>query len=126
MLPTVVQRSRAMILRMNLISLVALAMLFPLAGSAQGPTVAMTVDDLPFASPSREGPSDATTAKRVNEKILTVFARHHVPATGFVVEKTAEDLGLPASIAMLRLWTKPGFSLGNPFYSHADVNTLTV
>jgi peptidoglycan/xylan/chitin deacetylase (PgdA/CDA1 family) len=94
--------------------------------TAQTRTVAMTVDDLPFASPDSVSPADAKEAIAVNQKILHAFARHHISAIGFVIEEQAEDLGLPVSKDILKHWIGSGFSLGNHTYSHPDVNTLTV
>lgn len=98
------------------------------AAEAQVRTVAITVDDLPFASvsPSEPSPADARTAKHVNKAILHAFHRRHIPATGFVIEQRAEKIGLPASRKILQWWTRPGFDLGNHLYSHPDVNTLSV
>ncbi len=91
-------------------------------------TAALTVDDLPFASgsPTPTSSKDAKKAAEVNSTILRALARRHIPATGFVIERTAESLGLPASTAILEKWTKPGFDLGNHLYSHPDVNALSV
>ena len=95
---------------------------------AQVRTVAMTVDDLPLASgiPEPELALDIKMAERVNEAIVHAFTRRHIPATGFVIERRAEDLGLPVSRKILKLWTRPGFDLGNHLYSHPDVNALSV
>lgn len=58
--------------------------------------------------------------------MLHAFARHNVPVTGFVIEQSAEDLGLSASRKILEQWTRPGLDLGNHLYSHPDVNTLSI
>jgi peptidoglycan/xylan/chitin deacetylase (PgdA/CDA1 family) len=95
---------------------------------SQSHAVAITVDDLPYAS-SRPGPLNPTEEKKamqVNEKILRIFTRHHVPATGFVIEQRVEALGIPAGRKILKQWTRPGYDLGNHLYSHADVNSLSV
>jgi peptidoglycan/xylan/chitin deacetylase (PgdA/CDA1 family) len=106
----------------KLLCLSLVCVLLPaIAAPAQVPSVAMTVDDLPFA-----GPKDVSKPIAVNKRILRAFARHHVPATGFVVEQGVEELGLPVGKDILKLWTRPGFTLGNHMYSHPDVNTLTV
>jgi peptidoglycan-N-acetylglucosamine deacetylase len=103
-------------------------LLYTCAVEAQVHTVAMTVDDLPFAPgiPAPEHGAEVKNAEQVNETILHAFTRHHVPATGFVIEQRAEDLGLPVSRKILKQWTRPGFELGNHLYSHPDVNTLSV
>lgn len=95
---------------------------------SQSQTVAMTVDDLPFASgnPRPLTPSDAKSALTANKKILRAFSRRHIPATGFVIERNAERLGIDSSRRILERWIRPGFDLGNHLYSHPDINFLTV
>jgi peptidoglycan/xylan/chitin deacetylase (PgdA/CDA1 family) len=95
---------------------------------AQVHTVAMTVDDLPFAAgiPALEHAAGMKGAEQVNETIVQAFTRHHVPATGFVIEQRAQALGLPVSKKILKEWMQPGFDLGNHLYSHPDVNMLSV
>lgn len=91
-------------------------------------TVAITVDDLPFASGALMplSSADRKLAAAVNRKILRGLAAHRTPAVGFVVGQFAEKLGMSASTNILQQWTNPGFDLGNHLYSHPDVNTLSV
>jgi len=96
---------------------------------AQTRTVAITIDDLPFVSGDESRPMQSTDAKWAaasNHKFLMGLARHHVPVTGLVNEKGAEDLGLASGAEVLREWIKLGFDLGNHTYSHPDFNELTV
>lgn len=96
---------------------------------AQAHFVAITVDDLPLAlgkTQSGISPADAKTALAVNKKILRALSRHHVPATGFVIDQNVQRLGIATGTKILQRWIAPGFDLGNHFYSHADVNSLTV
>lgn len=108
----------------------AQAFLLPVCSLAaqQQHTVAITVDDLPFASgaPAPQPAAEIQQAELTNRSLLNAFARHHVPATGFVIEQSAERLGLPGSRDILKQWTQPGFDLGNHLYSHPDVNTLSI
>lgn len=107
----------------------ALASLLPLcSAAAQQHTVAITVDDLPFASgvPIPQLAAEIQQAELANQSLLRAFTRHHIPATGFVIEQSAERLGLPVSRDILKPWTQPGFDLGNHLRSHPDVNTLSV
>ena len=92
-------------------------------------TVALTIDDLPFvtADPTRPTqPIDAKSAAAANHKLLLALAKHHVPVTGFVIQKGAEDLGLESGTKILREWTDRGYDLGNHSYAHPDFNDLTV
>jgi peptidoglycan/xylan/chitin deacetylase (PgdA/CDA1 family) len=95
---------------------------------AQSHKVAMTVDDLPFVSgnPQPITPHDAKRALQVNQKILRAFAAQHIPATGFVIEKHIQQLGIQPGTKILRMWIRPGFDLGNHMYSHPDVNSLSI
>lgn len=89
----------------------------------QSKTVAITIVS---AAPGGVTPADLPQAIAVNERLLAAFQRHHVPVTGFVIEKRVENLGTDAGRAILRKWVAAGFDLGNHFYSHADTNNLTI
>lgn len=104
----------------------SLLIFLPAAASAQAHAVAMTVDDLPYATPNSISSADAAEAREINRRILRAFKRHHIPATGFVIEKKVEDLGKPTGQLILQQWTRPGFDLGNHLFSHPDVNMLTL
>ncbi len=86
----------------------------------------MSVDDLPYATPNPISSADARQAREINRRILRAFARNRIPATGFVIEQHVENLGEPASELILKMWTQPGFDLGNHLYSHPDVNALNL
>jgi peptidoglycan/xylan/chitin deacetylase (PgdA/CDA1 family) len=102
----------------------------PLASGlgAQTRTVALTIDDLPFVTGENRPmlPVDAMGAEVANHKLLRSLARHHVPVTGFVIQKSVEDLGPRSGAEILREWTKRGFDLGNHTYSHPNFNDLTI
>jgi peptidoglycan/xylan/chitin deacetylase (PgdA/CDA1 family) len=113
---------------MRLLALVSLAMIAHGLG-AQTRTVALTIDDLPFVrSDANSGPIEAVDkqAKAANRKLLLALARHHVPVTGFVIQKGVEELGVGAGTAILREWTKEGLDLGNHSYAHPDFNDLSI
>jgi peptidoglycan-N-acetylglucosamine deacetylase len=104
------------------------AILISQALSAQERSVAITVDDLPYASGNLQVvnvPEARARAGDVNRKLLAVFRDHHVPVTGFVIQKTADSLGAAAEAKILGAWIDGGFDLGNHTYSHPDINTLT-
>jgi peptidoglycan/xylan/chitin deacetylase (PgdA/CDA1 family) len=92
---------------------------------AQSHTVTLTVDDLPFVTVDHRRPPDARAAAAANGKLLDAFARHHVPVTGFVIQKSVENLGMDAGTAILRKWVYGGFDLGNHSYGHPDFDDLT-
>jgi peptidoglycan/xylan/chitin deacetylase (PgdA/CDA1 family) len=101
-------------------------LLWSLSAFAQNRTVAITVDDLPYASVNAVSSSDAVVAKEINRKILSALRHHHAPVTGFVIQKGIEDLGPTAAIHILRDWTGGKFDLGNHTYSHQDANQLSL
>ena len=94
----------------------------------QTQTVAITVDDLPYAPGSSNPPSlkDTKTAELINKRLLYAFSQAHIPVTGFVIEQVAEQIGLGTGRRILKQWTRPGFDLGNHTYSHADSDTFSV
>jgi len=89
--------------------------------SAQERTVAVTFDDLPAV-----GTSDPAEAGSINRAILDCLARHHTPATAFVIEKKVQDIGNAPSIEILTQWVRRGHDLGNHSYSHADFDEMNV
>lgn len=89
---------------------------------AQSRTVAITVDDLPYAGPVAKNVS----AEAVNRKLLAAFQKHNVPVTGFVIQTSADALGFARGTDILKQWVAQGFDLGNHTYSHPDINSLKV
>ena len=75
--------------------------------------IAITLDDLPFVN--RLGPGDARD--RATARILAALARHHVPATGFVVCGRAGR-------ELLAQWIDAGFELGNHSMTHPHLDRL--
>ena len=113
-------------MRFRELRLLGLLLLMALA-KAHSQTVAMTVDDLPFVPGDRPlNASDQRKAVLANKKILQAFSRHHIPAIGFVIEQHGEQLGTATNRKILRQWIRRGFDLGNHFYSHADVDAISV
>lgn len=91
-------------------------------GHAQQRQLCVTVDDLPCASCPSAG------AEMVNDSLLNVFERHHVPACGFVnegkliVRNEFDSAGYRA----LAHWVMRGQELGNHTYGHVSANNSTV
>jgi peptidoglycan/xylan/chitin deacetylase (PgdA/CDA1 family) len=99
--------------------------LYAVTASAQVRTVAITVDDLPYAGGTFVAPIDPqipSTAEMVNRKLLAAFQRHQIPVTGFVIQKRVESLGTAAGTRILKDWISRGFDLGNHTGSHPDIN----
>jgi peptidoglycan/xylan/chitin deacetylase (PgdA/CDA1 family) len=94
---------------------------------AQGRTVAITVDDLPYADGTNAelNIADVSAAEMINRELLAAFQKRHVPVTGFVIQKRVESLGSTSGVRILKHWIDGGFDLGNHTYSHADINNLS-
>jgi peptidoglycan/xylan/chitin deacetylase (PgdA/CDA1 family) len=91
-------------------------------------TVAITVDDLPYARGNlifKDRATEEPVATEVNRKLLAAFRARHIEATGFVIQKSVESLGVTGA-RILERWTKQGLELGNHTYSHPDINDLSV
>ena len=83
-------------------------------------TVAITFDDLPAYTILL----DQDYVDRLNADLLAGLKRHHIPATGFVVEGKLDELVRARQIAVLKNWQKAGMGLGNHTFSHESPNTL--
>jgi len=107
---------------------IVLTLLSALSIFAQTRIVAITVDDLPYAGGALAGANTselASAAELANRKLLAAFHVHHVPVTGFVIQKNVEMLGAKSGIGILNEWIRGGLDLGNHTYSHPDINVLS-
>jgi hypothetical protein len=89
---------------------VKLGQLSSLVVFAQGRTVAITVDDLPYAWGTlrpQDVSAEAPTAVIINRKLLGAFNAHHVPVTSLVIEKQVEPLGAVGGL-IPREWINQG------------------
>ncbi|MBT2187208.1 polysaccharide deacetylase family protein [Sphingobium sp. H33] len=87
------------------------------AGSGK---IALTFDDLPALTLS----TDQSYVNDLTSRLLSGLKRHHLPATGFVVEGKLDELNREAQIAVLRSWLEAGLDLGNHSFSHESPNSL--
>jgi peptidoglycan/xylan/chitin deacetylase (PgdA/CDA1 family) len=104
--------------------LLVLALMLPLAAAAQTPgarAVAITFDDLPFASVPAE---DTAALEQMTGRLLQSLQAQQVPAVGFVNEAKLYREGSldPARVELLRRWLAAGAELGNHTYSHPSLN----
>lgn len=80
---------------------------------ADGPRIAITIDDLPFVNAVKSGDSRMEATRR----ILNALTAHRVPATGFVV---CDRIGGQEEI--LQSWVDAGVELGNHACSHPHLD----
>ncbi|HMA39886.1 MAG TPA: polysaccharide deacetylase family protein [Gemmatimonadales bacterium] len=106
----------------------ALTLIWSPGAFTQSRRVAVTVDDLPYAGGDSQAlsPSDATTAAAVNRTLIAALRKHHVPATGFVIQQRVDQLGVAAGTRILANWTGGALDLGSHTYSHPDINQLSL
>jgi peptidoglycan-N-acetylglucosamine deacetylase len=101
----------------------SLAACAPAAGrqAAQGPQLAITMDDLPVHGPLPEG----ETRTSVAERIVAAFRAAGVPEVyGFINAAGVEgDADLESALAA---WVAAGYPLGNHTWSHPNLNQVTV
>jgi len=106
-----------------------LLLLLSLASRADGPagrTLAITIDDLPYA-PGVAEPGRLEEARRATAAILAALAKHHAPAIGFVNESRLLVAGeMDARVALLRQWMDAGLDLGNHTFSHLRLQDTPV
>lgn len=89
-------------------------------------SVAITVDDLPFAGPDdMDERTDGARALKASKSIQRALRRHSAPATGFVNELKVQKLGR-TGVAILKSWNRGPFELANHGFAHADSNGLTL
>jgi peptidoglycan/xylan/chitin deacetylase (PgdA/CDA1 family) len=81
-------------------------------------TLAITLDDLPYALPSRTSPQQGRAQASA---IVAALAKHDIRATGFVVGRQLNWRSRRA----LRVFATAGHGIGNHSWSHPDYGTLT-
>ncbi|MFN3543881.1 MAG: polysaccharide deacetylase family protein [Thiobacillus sp.] len=105
--------------------LLCLLLWVPLAAAqpAVQRTMAITFDDLPYASVPSE--DDAALAE-MTTRLLQGLQAAAIPAVGFVNESRLyrEGSPVPARVDMLQAWLDAGHELGNHTYSHVSLNRV--
>lgn len=99
---------------------------FPLVAVAQVPmahSVAVTFDDLPFASVPTE---ENAVLEGMTNRLLRALQGRGIPAVGFINEAKLYREGslVPLRVDLLRRWLAAGFELGNHTYSHPSLNRV--
>jgi peptidoglycan/xylan/chitin deacetylase (PgdA/CDA1 family) len=90
--------------------------------AAQNKEIAITIDDLPYATLSPKL-NDVYEARQNIRSILSVLQAHHVPVVAFVNEQKLQvDNQLDLRVGLLEQWLDGGVELGNHTYSHANLN----
>lgn len=85
------------------------------------PTVAITIDDLPYAG----GPQRLDDAMRTAEAFVTALTRYEAPASGFVTGANVMiDGQTDARLDVLRRWRDGGIHLDNHSFSHRSFHQI--
>lgn len=91
---------------------------------SQSRSVAIPVDDLPYAGTVVDLP--LYTPAAVNDRLLEAFTKRHTPVTGFVIGKVVDQIGAVAGTRILQEWVTDGLDLGNHTYSHVDIDGVSL
>ncbi|SOE22841.1 Polysaccharide deacetylase [Spirosomataceae bacterium TFI 002] len=91
--------------------------------SGQQKTICISVDDLPTVN---YGIQDLKFNKEITQKLITAFDEYHIPAIGFVNESKLYKKGelQKDRIALLEMWLKNGYELGNHTFSHHNYDKV--
>jgi len=87
------------------------------AQAAQGPQIAVTIDDLPVHAPYPPG----MTPLQVSRQMIAALKAQHVPVTAFVNAVNVKDA---ETMQALREWRAAGFVLGNHTWSHPHLSEM--
>ena len=92
------------------------------ASAADRTCLAVTIDDLPVVTRSR----DMAVWQRTTTALLKTLTDRRVPATGFAIEGRLYDNGavVEERVDFLRQWLKAGMDLGNHTFSHQSLNSI--
>jgi peptidoglycan/xylan/chitin deacetylase (PgdA/CDA1 family) len=84
--------------------------------AAEGKRIAVTIDDVPFATST---PITVEDANLLNQALLAALRRHNVKAVGFVNEDRLLIPGkIDSAVAILDNWLDAGMELGNHNFGH--------
>lgn len=95
-----------------------------LAAFSQTKKICVTVDDVPCVAYNQSNPE---FQMKLTQKLINTFNKYKVPAIGFVNETQLYRTGILDSdrVAILQVWLKNGYELGNHTFSHVDYNKLS-
>jgi peptidoglycan/xylan/chitin deacetylase (PgdA/CDA1 family) len=111
---------------MKIFGLALLLALCSVVAGAQTKTIAITIDDLPYATMQGSN-EDVIQARRDIRSMTDVLREHKVPFIAFVNEAKLQYANqLDMRVALLDLWLDGGAVLGNHTYSHKDFNHTPV
>lgn len=88
--------------------------------SAEQPTIAVTVDDMPVHGEMPPGETPVSVARDV----IAALRRENVPAYGFINAHWTERE--PATMQVLTDWSAAGLPLANHGWSHRHLNEMSV
>jgi peptidoglycan/xylan/chitin deacetylase (PgdA/CDA1 family) len=107
---------------MTFVRLSVLLLALAVVSSAQTKTIAITIDDLPYARLDQSVAS-VSQARQDIASITQVLNAHRARAVAFANEQKLQVPGqMDARVALLDMWLEAGVPLGNHTYSHLDLN----
>jgi peptidoglycan-N-acetylglucosamine deacetylase len=107
---------------MTILRALLLSFALSLCSAAQTRTIAITIDDLPYAGLDQSMTS-VIQARQDIRSITQTLKAHHAPAVAFVNEQKLQVTDqIDMRVGLLELWLDNGVSLGNHTYSHLDLN----
>lgn len=94
----------------------------PFFSYSQQKQICITIDDVPCVT---YGDTSIYTKKKITERLIATFDEYQIPAIGYVNEGQLYDNGELNSnkVALLEMWLKAGYDLGNHTFAHLDYNT---
>lgn len=89
---------------------------------SQHKQICITIDDVPCVT---YGDTSIYTKKKITERLILTFKAYNIPAIGYVNESQLYDNDQLNSdkVALLEMWLKAGYELGNHTFAHLDYNT---
>ncbi|MFL6734499.1 MAG: polysaccharide deacetylase family protein [Sphingomicrobium sp.] len=89
--------------------------------AADGPKLAITIDDIPVHGPMPAG----MTAMDVNREMIAALKAGGVPGVSAYINGTWTERD-PQTMAAVQAWQQAGMQLGNHTWSHLNLNDLSV
>lgn len=119
-----IRQCRAAMIALEITMAITAMPQWAVGATAEDKRIAITIDDLPFASAT---PMSVLEASRLNDSLLRALRRHEAPAIGFVNEDRLLVQGqIDRGVAILEAWLDAGMTLGNHNFGHVGLWAASV